>query len=78
VLQHLRSPGGTGCLLRGGLTLTATGLTPVSRQQLSGHTSGYASGPWTAKPPQKAGPGYKVQRDLHLHPHGQACLPIRI
>jgi hypothetical protein len=37
-LQHLRSPRGTGCLLRGGLTLTATGLSPASRRQLSGHT----------------------------------------
>ena len=33
-LQHLRSPRGTGCLLRGGLTLTATGLSPASRRQL--------------------------------------------
>ena len=38
-LQHLRSPRSTGCLLRGGLTLTATGLAPASRRQLSGHTS---------------------------------------
>ena len=33
-LQHLRSPRSTGCLLRGGLTLTATGLAPASRRQL--------------------------------------------
>jgi len=33
-LQHLRSPRSTGCLLRGGLTLTATGLSPASRRQL--------------------------------------------
>jgi hypothetical protein len=38
-LQHLRSPRSTGCLLRGGLTLTATGLPPASRRQLSGHTN---------------------------------------
>jgi hypothetical protein len=37
-LQHLRSPGSTGCLLRGCLTITATGLSPASRRQLSGHT----------------------------------------
>jgi len=29
----------TGCLLRGCLTITATGLSPASRRQLSGHTS---------------------------------------
>ena len=39
-LQHLRSPRSTGCLLRGCLTITATGLSPASRRQLSGHTSG--------------------------------------
>ena len=39
-LQHLRSPRSTGCLLRGGLILTATGLAPASRRRLSGHTSG--------------------------------------
>jgi hypothetical protein len=44
-LQHLRSPRGTGCLLRGGLTLTATGLSPVSRRQLSGHTYSLSSCP---------------------------------
>ena len=38
-LQHLRSPRSTGCLLRGCLTITATGLSPASRRQLSGHTS---------------------------------------
>jgi hypothetical protein len=37
-LQHLRSPRSTGCLLRGCLTITATGLPPASRRQLSGHT----------------------------------------
>ena len=37
-LQHLRSPRSTGCLLRGCLTITATGLSPASRRQLSGHT----------------------------------------
>ena len=37
-LQHLQSPRSTGCLLRGGLTLTATGLAPASRRQLTGHT----------------------------------------
>jgi hypothetical protein len=31
-LQHLRSPRSTGCLLRGGLTLTTTGLSPASRR----------------------------------------------
>jgi len=40
-LQHLRSPRSTGCLLRGGLTLTAIGLPPASRRQLSGHTSAW-------------------------------------
>ena len=39
-LQHLQSPGSTGCLLRGPLAVTTTGLPPVSRRQLSGHTSG--------------------------------------
>ena len=39
-LQHLRSPRSTGCLLRGPLVVTTTGLSPVSRRQLSGHTSG--------------------------------------
>ena len=33
-LQHHRSPNSTGCLLRGCLTITATGLPPVSRRQL--------------------------------------------
>ena len=37
-LQHLRSPGSTGRLLRGSLVITATGLAPVSRWQLAGHT----------------------------------------
>ena len=37
-LQHLRSPGSTGCLLRGLLAVTAVGLSPTSRRQLSGHT----------------------------------------
>jgi len=43
-LQHLWSPRSTGCLLRGGLTLTATGLSPASRRQLSGHTSELLAG----------------------------------
>jgi len=30
-LQHHRSPDSTGCLLRGCLTITATGLSPASR-----------------------------------------------
>ena len=33
-LQHLRSPRSTGCLLRGCLTIAATGLAPTSRRQL--------------------------------------------
>jgi hypothetical protein len=33
-LQHLRSPRSTGCLLRGPLVVTTTGLPPVSRRQL--------------------------------------------
>jgi hypothetical protein len=37
-LQHLQSPGSTGCLLRGPLAVTTTGLPPASRRQLSGHT----------------------------------------
>jgi len=37
-LQHLRSPRSTGCLLRGLLAVTAVGLSPTSRRQLSGHT----------------------------------------
>ena len=37
-LQHLRSPRSTGCLLRGLLAITAVGLSPTSRRQLSGHT----------------------------------------
>ena len=32
VLQHLRSSNSTGCLLRGYLTITATGLPPASRR----------------------------------------------
>jgi len=43
-LQHHRSPDSTGCLLRGCLTITATGLSPVSRRQLSGHTSEWLCG----------------------------------
>ena len=43
-LQHLRSPRSTGCLLRGCLTITATGLAPASRRQLSGHTSDWLGG----------------------------------
>ena len=31
-LQHLRSPRSTGCLLRGHLTATTTGLPPVSKR----------------------------------------------
>src|SRR5664280_691154 len=31
-LRHRRSPGHIGCLLSGGLTLTRTGLSPVSRR----------------------------------------------
>jgi hypothetical protein len=31
-LQHPRSPGSTGSLLRGSLAMTATGLTPASRR----------------------------------------------
>ena len=38
-LQHSQSPGCTGCLLRGPLAVTTTRLPPVSRRQLSGHTS---------------------------------------
>jgi hypothetical protein len=38
--QHSQSPGCTGCLLRGPLAVTTTGLPPVSRRQLPGHTSG--------------------------------------
>jgi len=38
-LQHIWSPRRTGCLLRGLLTVTTTGLAPVSRRCLSGHTS---------------------------------------
>ncbi len=37
-LQHNQSPGCTGCLLCGLLTVTTTGLSPVSRRQLTGHT----------------------------------------
>ena len=33
-LQHIRSPGSTGCLLRGLLTVTTVGLAPTSRRQL--------------------------------------------
>ena len=39
MLQHSQWPDCPGCLLRGGLTLTPTGLPPLSRRQLSGHTS---------------------------------------
>jgi len=38
-LQHLRSPGSTGSSLRGLLAVTTVGLSPISRRQLSGHTS---------------------------------------
>jgi len=38
-LQHSQSPGCTGCLLRGLLAVTTTGLSSASRRQLSGHTS---------------------------------------
>ena len=38
-LQHNRSPGSTGSLLRGLLAVTTVGLPPTSRRQLSGHTS---------------------------------------
>ena len=31
LLQHNRSPESTGCLLRGGLTLTTIGLSPINR-----------------------------------------------
>jgi len=37
-LQHNRSPGSTGSLLRGLLAVTTVGLSPTSRRQLSGHT----------------------------------------
>jgi hypothetical protein len=39
-LQHSRPPGSTGSLLRGLLTANKVGLSPTSRQQLIGHTSG--------------------------------------
>ena len=56
-LQHLRSPRSTGCLLRGGLTLTTTGLSPASRRQLSGHTSGRLGGlPQCVRPALKTTP----------------------
>ena len=38
-LQHNRSPGSTGSLLRGLLAVATVGLPPTSRRQLSGHTS---------------------------------------
>jgi len=34
LLQHSPLPGCTGCLLRGLLAVTTTGLSPVSRRQL--------------------------------------------
>ena len=37
-LRHSQLPGCTGCLLRGLLIVTTTGLAPVSRRCLSGHT----------------------------------------
>jgi len=38
-LQHSQSPGCTGCLLPGCLTITRVGLSATSRRCLSGHTS---------------------------------------
>lgn len=38
-LQHIRPPRCAGCLLRSLLTVATIGLSPVSRRQLSGHTS---------------------------------------
>jgi hypothetical protein len=39
-LQHSQSPDCTGCLLRGCLIITATGLPPVSRRQLQDTPAG--------------------------------------
>ena len=50
-LQHPRSPGSTGSLLRGSLAITTTGLAPASCQCLSGHTSARSgAGPSSTRP----------------------------
>ena len=38
-LRHSQSPDCTGCLLRGLLSVTTTGLAPASKRCLSGHTT---------------------------------------
>jgi len=38
-LRHSQSPDCTGCLLRGLLSATTTGLAPASKRCLSGHTT---------------------------------------
>ena len=63
-----------GCPLRGCLTITATGLSPVSRRQLSGHTSELLGRQLQKNAPLKEArlvPGTTV---LYL-PHPQPSLP---